>query len=101
MLVTTVVLYAFFTFLSGFADNFREVFIGRALQGLAFGGGWTAGAVLLGEIMRGKYRVHVVGFVQRGWAIGWGRTAIVYTLLFSALREGLACRVMFWKLSPV
>jgi MFS family permease len=34
----TILWFAFFTFLSGFAQDFNQLFICRALQGLGFGG---------------------------------------------------------------
>ncbi len=49
-------------------------------MGLGFGGEWTAGAVLIGEVIRARDRGKAVGLVQAGWAIGWG----VSTLLFMA-----------------
>src|SRR5258705_9684524 len=41
----TVVWFAFFTFLCGFAQSYTQLFIFRALMGLGFGGEWAAGAV--------------------------------------------------------
>ena len=70
-----VLWYAVFTFLCGFTQNFEQLFICRALQGFGFGGEWSAGAVLLGEVIRDKYRGRAVGTVQSGWAIGWGSAA--------------------------
>jgi fucose permease len=34
--------------------------------------------------------------VQGGWAVGWGITAISYTVLFSVLPAATAWRTMFW-----
>ena len=68
----------------------------RALQGLGFGAEWSAGAVLMGEIIRDKYRGRAVGFVQSGWAVGWGAAALMYTLLYAVLPDATAWRVMFW-----
>lgn len=51
----TVVWYALFTFLSGFTQNFEQLFLCRAMQGFGFGGEWAAGAVLIGEVIRDKY----------------------------------------------
>ncbi len=42
------------------------------MQGFGFGGEWAAGAVLMGEVMRDRYRGRAVGIVQTGWAFGWG-----------------------------
>ena len=49
----TIVWFAFFTFLCGFAQTYAQLFIFRALMGLGFGGEWAAGAVLMGEVIRG------------------------------------------------
>ena len=52
----TIVWFAFFTFLCGFAQNYAQLFIFRALMGLGFGGEWAAGAVLMGEVIRAQHR---------------------------------------------
>jgi MFS family permease len=96
VLQVTIVWYAFFTFLCGFAQNFEQLFIFRALQGLGFGGEWAAGAVLMGEVIRDKYRGRAVGIVQTGWSIGWGAAALLYTILIATLPEALAWRALFW-----
>ena len=96
VLQITVLWYAVFTFLCGFAQNFEQLFVLRALQGLGFGAEWSAGAVLMGEIIRDKYRGRAVGFVQSGWAVGWGAAALLYTLMFAVLPDVVAWRVMFW-----
>lgn len=96
VLQITVAWYAFFTFLCGFAQDFNQLFVFRALQGLGFGGEWAAGAVLIGEVIRDRYRGRAVGFVQAGWAIGWGSAALLYTLLFAFVPEATAWRVLFW-----
>ncbi|HTC08469.1 MAG TPA: MFS transporter [Acetobacteraceae bacterium] len=96
VLQVTIVWYAFFTFLCGFAQNFDQLFLFRALQGLGFGGEWAAGAVLMGEVIRDKYRGRAVGIVQTGWSIGWGTAALLYTILIATLPEALAWRALFW-----
>src|SRR5204863_7763906 len=63
--------------------------------GLGFGGEWAAGAVLMGEVIRDKYRGRGVGLVQTGWAVGWGGAALVYTALYAFLPEAIAWRVLF------
>ena len=45
LLMITVAWFAFFTFLSGFTQNF-ELRVVRGFQGLGFGGEWAAGSVL-------------------------------------------------------
>jgi len=96
MLQITILWYSFFTFLCGFAQNFEQLFVLRALHGFGFGGEWAAGSVLIGEVVRDKYRGRAVGIVQTGWAVGWGTAALIYIGLFAALPEAIAWRVLFW-----
>ena len=96
VLQVTILWYAFFTFLCGFAQDFNQLFVLKALQGFGFGGEWAAGAVLMGEVIRDKYRGRAVGLVQTGWSVGWGVAALLYTLLSANLPEALTWRVMFW-----
>jgi MFS family permease len=96
VLQVTILWFALFTFLSGFANSFWQLLIARGLQGLGFGGEWAVGSVLMGEAIRPQYRGKAVGTVQSGWAIGWGLAAISYAVLFSLLSSALARRVMFW-----
>lgn len=96
ILQLTILWFAFFTFLSGFANGFTQLLIVRGLQGLGFGGEWAVGSVLIGETIRRQYRGRAVGTVQGGWAIGWGISALFYTLLFAVLPPALAWRAMFW-----
>ncbi len=85
VLQITILWFAAFTFLSGFTNSFWQLLITRGLQGLGFGGEWAVGSVLMGEAIRARYRGKAVGTVQGGWAIGWGVTAICYTVFFSLL----------------
>src|SRR5882757_185352 len=96
ILQLTIVWFAFFTFLSGFANGFTQLLIFRGLQGLGFGGEWAVGSVLIGEAIRSEYRGRAVGTVQGGWAIGWGASALFYTLFFVLMPSWLAWRAMFW-----
>jgi MFS family permease len=96
VLQVTILWFSFFTFLSGFTDSFWQLMITRSLQGLGFGGEWAVGSVLIAETIRARHRGKAVGFVQSGWALGWGAAAVLYTLLFSYLEQEIAWRVMFW-----
>jgi MFS family permease len=96
VLQLTILWFAFFTFLSGFAHGFTQLLIFRGLQGLGFGGEWAVGSVLIGETIRSEYRGRAVGTVQGGWAIGWGISALFFTLFFAVLPQSLAWRAMFW-----
>jgi MFS family permease len=92
----SILWFATFTFLNGFAQNFGMLFATRALQGLGFGGEWAVGSVLMGEIVRAQHRGKAVGAVQSAWAIGWGLAAIAYAVIFSILPEEYAWRTIFW-----
>jgi MFS family permease len=87
--------FAVFTFLSGLAQNYEQLFAARALLGLGFGGEWAAGAVLLGEVIRPEHRGKALGIMQAGWAIGWGAAALLYALFFTVLPQETAWRVLF------
>ncbi|AZC16961.1 MULTISPECIES: MFS transporter [Pseudomonas] len=91
----TVLWFAFFTFICGLAQNYEQLLVARTLMGFGFGGEWTAGAVLIGEVIRAKNRGKAVGMVQSGWALGWGLTALLYALLFSLLPPEDAWRGLF------
>jgi MFS family permease len=95
MLQITILWYSVFTFLCAFAQNFEQLFILRALHGLGFGGEWAAGAVLMGEVIRDRYRGRGVGLVQTGWAIGSAASVLVYTGLYALLPEAIAWRALF------
>lgn len=95
-LSVTIGWFAVFTFLCGFARNFEQLLIFRALLGIGFGGEWAAGAVLMGEIIRAEYRGRALGMVQSAWAIGWGGAVLAQAALFSLLPAEEAWRWMFW-----
>ena len=96
ILQITILWFSICTVLIGFAQNFEQFFVLRALQGLGFGGEWAVGSVLMGEIIRAEHRGKAVGTVQSGWAIGWGIAALAYTLVFSILPAEWAWRSLFW-----
>jgi MFS family permease len=96
VLQIAILWFAVFTLLSGLAQNYQQLLAARALMGLGFGGEWAAGAVLLGETMRPEHRGKALGFMQSGWALGWGAAAILYALLFSILAPASAWRVLFF-----
>jgi MFS family permease len=94
-LQVAIVWFAVFTFLSGLAQTFEQLFAARALMGLGFGGEWAAGAVLLGEVIRPEHRGKALGMMQAGWAVGWGTAALLYALFFSVLPQETAWRALF------
>jgi MFS family permease len=95
-LMITIGVYSVFTLLCGFAPNYATLLVFRTLLGLGFGGEWAAGAILIAEIAKPRFRGRILGAVQSAWAIGWGAAVVVYTILFSLLPQELAWRVMFW-----
>jgi MFS family permease len=91
----TILWFAIFTLLCGVTRNFTELLWARGLMGLGFGGEWTAGAVLIGEVIRPRDRGKAVGLVQAGWAIGWGIATLLYVAVFSLVPQQYAWRVLF------
>ncbi len=97
----TVLWFAVFTFLCGFAQDYWQLLTFRALMGFGFGGEWAAAAVLIGEVIRSEHRGKAVGSMQSGWAVGWGIAALLATLFFTLMPQDLAWRALFWVgLSP-
>src|SRR6266566_2381047 len=88
--------FAVFTFLSGLAQNYSQMFVARGLLGLGFGGEWAAGAVLLGESIRAEHRGKALGMMQSGWAVGWGVAALLNAIFFSLLPIEMAWRGLFF-----
>ncbi|MFI9003493.1 MFS transporter [Streptomyces sp. NPDC053541] len=95
-LLVTVVTYALFTVLCGFAPNYETLMVFRALQGLGFGGEWAVGAVLVAEYASARHRGRTLGGVQSAWAAGWALAVIVATLVFRFVDADTAWRIMFW-----
>ncbi|KAE8754659.1 MFS transporter [Paraburkholderia madseniana] len=91
----TVVWFSLFTFLSAFAQNFDQLLVLKVLQGLGFGGEWTAGAVLLSETINARHRGKAMGIVQSAWGFGWAGAVILYTVVFSLASPEWAWRVLF------
>lgn len=96
ILQVTILWYSFFTFLSGFTTSFEQLLVVRCLQGLGFGGEWTAGAVLLGEVIRASHRGRAGGTVQSAFAIGWACATTLSSVLLTLLPQAIAWRAVFW-----
>jgi len=95
MLQITILWFSFFSVLCAFATDFTELAIYRALLGFGFGAEWSAGAILVGETVKAKYRGRAVGSVQSGWAIGWGLAVIAQAAVYSLAEPEMAWRIMF------
>ena len=91
----TILWFATLTLFCALAQDFTQLLIARGLMGFGMGGEWTAGAILIGEVIRAGDRGKAVGMVQAGWAIGWGASALLYALMFSLLPPERAWRSLF------
>jgi MFS family permease len=96
MLQITILWYSIFTAASGLTNSFGELLVMRSLQGFGFGGEWTAGAVLVGEIARAADRGKAVGMLQSGWAVGWALAALLSTFALTSLPADWGWRALFF-----
>jgi MFS family permease len=96
MLKITILWFAIASCLCGLANDFHQLLLARALQGLGFGGELAAGAVFVAEIATPQIRGRIVGMVQSGWAVGWALAAVISALLLSVLPPELGWRVTFF-----
>lgn len=95
VLQLTIVWFSVFTLLCGLAQDMTQLLIFRALMGFGFGGEWVAGAVLMGETVRSRFRGRAVGTVQSGWAVGWGLAVLLFVLTDVLFAPEVAWRVLF------
>jgi MFS family permease len=91
----TVLWFSLFTLLSACAQNYEQLLVLKSLQGLGFGGEWTAGSVLLSETIRAKHRGKALGIVQSAWGFGWAGAVLLYAIVFSWVSPQWAWRVLF------
>jgi MFS family permease len=96
MLQIAILWYSVFTAASGLTNSFAELLTVRSLQGFGFGGEWTVGAVLIGEIVAADHRGRAVGFVQSGWATGWAIAALLSTFTLACLPQEWGWRFLFF-----
>jgi MFS family permease len=91
----TVLWFSLFTLLCAFAQNYEQLLVLKSLQGLGFGGEWTAGSVLVSETIRAQHRGKGLGVVQSAWGFGWAGAALLYAVVFSWVSPEWAWRVLF------
>jgi MFS family permease len=96
MLQITILWYSVFTAASGLTNSFGQLLVMRSLQGFGFGGEWTAGAVLVGEIVRAHHRGKAVGTLQSGWAVGWALAALLSTFALAWLPADWGWRALLF-----
>ena len=93
----TILWFAFFTFLCGFAQNYEQLLVAARIDGLRLWRRMGRAAVLVGEVIRPEHRGKAVGAMQSGWAIGWAhRGDCCYLLFFSIMPADTAWRALFW-----
>ena len=80
-LVFTILIYAAFTALAGFAHTWWQLAIYRFLTALGIGGEWAAGATLVAEVWPESLRVKGAGWLQSAWGAGYFLAAGVNILL--------------------
>ncbi|HVX67949.1 MAG TPA: MFS transporter [Bryobacteraceae bacterium] len=90
-LVITILIYAVFTGLAGFAHTWWELAGYRFLTALGIGGEWAAGATLIAEVWPERLRVKGAGLLQSAWAAGYFVAAGMHALL-----SAHSWRVMFF-----
>lgn len=95
ILQITILWFSFFTFLSGFVQNYEQMLAVRILQGIGFGAEWAVGAVLLGEIVRPKDRGKALGTVHSGAAVGSGIAALVAGPFAAQFDPDIGWRIAF------
>jgi MFS family permease len=95
LLQITILWFSVFSFLSGFAQTYEQLFVLRILQGVGFGAEWAVGAVLLGEMIAPAHRGKAVGTVQSAAPVGTGLAALLAALA-AMLPLEYGWRVVFW-----
>ncbi|NHO31724.1 MFS transporter [Acetobacter fallax] len=95
VLKLAILWFTLFTGLSAFTNSFHQLLFTRSLQGIGFGGEWTAGAILIGEVVDKRIRGRAVGSVQAGWPVGYAAAALAWWIVFSLAPEHIAWRALF------
>jgi MFS family permease len=80
-LIATILIYAVFTGLAAFAQDWWHLAIYRFLTALGIGGEWAAGAAIVAETWPENKRAKAAGILQSAWAVGFFFAAIANLLL--------------------
>jgi MFS family permease len=96
VLQMTVLMFAAFTFLSGFTHSYGQLLFTRAMQGFGFGGEWAVGSVLVSETIEARHRGKAAGIVQSSWSVGWAAAAVAFWAVNVLLPQVWGWRVLFW-----
>src|SRR6185312_10730254 len=73
----SIAIYSVFTCLCGFAVTMAGFLVLRVCLGIGMGGVWSSGAALVSESWPSASRGRALGFMQSGWAIGYGLAVAV------------------------
>jgi len=76
-MIITVLIYAGFTCLSGFARSWQELAFLQALAGIGIGGEWAAGAALVAETWPDRTRARAMQVMQMSFALGFFLAALI------------------------
>jgi MFS family permease len=82
-MVFTILIYAAFTFASGWAQTWQQFIAFRFLTGLGIGGEFAAGAALIAETFPEHARATGLGLMQAASALG-NMTAVVLNMMVGA-----------------
>ena len=76
-MIVTVLIYAGFTGLSGFAQSWQQLAVLQALAGIGIGGEWAAGAALVAETWPDRSRARAMQLMQMSFAFGFFLAALI------------------------
>ena len=80
-LMLTILVYSFFTFISGFAQNIWQLAIFRLLAGIGVGGEWSMAGTYVAEAWPEDRRKMGAGYLQTGYYAGFFvAAALNYTI---------------------
>lgn len=96
ILQITILWFSVFSFLSGFANSYEQLFVIRILQGLGFGAEWAVGAVLLAEMVSPEHRGKAVGTMQSAVTVGSALAALLAGPFVAMLPPEWGWRMVFW-----
>ncbi len=80
-MMTTILIYSFFTAACGLSQSVVQLALFRLLLGLGMGGEWACGAALVAETWPARHRGKAMGVMQSSWAIGYGLAAAITGLI--------------------
>lgn len=78
VLMYSILIYAFFTGICAFADNWYQLAIFRFFTGLGSGVEWPIGAALIAESWNNRFRAKAAGIMMSGFAFGFFLSSFAY-----------------------